>query len=431
MHNRLLICTLALLTGVTFTLPDPADGQLLKRLGRAATNAAQREVENKIARMVSSAVRCVLDDLLCYEKAKAAGEEVIFVDDEGEIITDDEGVPVTDPDEARETAPAPDRPGEGVWANYDFVPGDDILFYDDWSDDRVGDFPRRLEFRSGNWEVVDWEGKRLLRNTGPRASALEIPLPRALPDRFTIEMDVHFPHGNQRLVLGTHAPEGGYQRLEGNYFQIGVAHGSGVLASSSNGVTSTNETPVISERVAPFRVMVDDRYAKVYVGSRRVANVPNAELRRGEALYIENVYMADEENPMYIGAIRIAAGGSDLYDDLSDDGRAITRGILFAVNSDRIRPESTPTLEEIAGVLSDHADLRLRIEGHTDADGEDAYNQDLSERRAAAVKAYLVEHGIDASRLETAGLGEAQPVAGNDSPAGRQQNRRVELVRIE
>jgi len=88
--------------------------------------------------------------------------------------------------------------------------------------------------------------------------------------------------------------------------------------------------------------------------------------------------------------VRIAAGGRDLYDALARDGRVATQGILFAVDSDVIRPESTPRLKAIGDMLTRHKDLRLSIEGHTDADGEDTHNLDLSKRRAAAVKAFPV-----------------------------------------
>ena len=81
-------------------------------------------------------------------------------------------------------------------------------------------------------------------------------------------------------------------------------------------------------------------------------------------------------------------------------------------------------------MLAEHADLKLTIEGHTDNVGNAAANRALSEQRAAAVKAYLVEkHGIDAGRLQTAGFGDAKPAAPNATPEGRQQNRRVELVK--
>lgn len=82
-------------------------------------------------------------------------------------------------------------------------------------------------------------------------------------------------------------------------------------------------------------------------------------------------------------------------------------------------------------MLRDHPELRLAIEGHTDSDGEDGFNQDLSQRRAAAVRTYLASRlGIDGARLESAGFGEARPVGDNKTAEGKQQNRRVELVRL-
>jgi outer membrane protein OmpA-like peptidoglycan-associated protein len=107
-----------------------------------------------------------------------------------------------------------------------------------------------------------------------------------------------------------------------------------------------------------------------------------------------------------------------------------TQGILFDTGSDHIRPESTPTLKEIGQILKDHPELKLRIEGHTDDVGDDAANLSLSEKRANAVRAYLVGHGAEEARLQTKGLGETKPVTPNATPEGRQNNRRVELVKI-
>jgi outer membrane protein OmpA-like peptidoglycan-associated protein len=130
--------------------------------------------------------------------------------------------------------------------------------------------------------------------------------------------------------------------------------------------------------------------------------------------------------------VRVAEGGLPLYDQLARDGRVATQGILFDVNSATLRPESTPTLVEIGSMLVDNGALRLRIEGHTDATGEDDMNLDLSRRRAAAVRDFLLTtYGIDAGRLESAGLGETMPVDDDGTPEGRQNNRRVELVRLD
>jgi outer membrane protein OmpA-like peptidoglycan-associated protein len=181
---------------------------------------------------------------------------------------------------------------------------------------------------------------------------------------------------------------------------------------------------------ATIRLMADGRHIKAYVGETRVANIPQSEIGRARKIWFI-VADATEKNPMYVGAIRVAAGGADLYDKLETEGRATTRGILFDIDSDRIRPESTPTLEEIGTMLKHHADLRLSIEGHTDATGDDAYNLALSERRAQSVRQLLIaQYDIAADRLEAAGHGEAKPVMTNDSAEGRQSNRRVELVRL-
>jgi outer membrane protein OmpA-like peptidoglycan-associated protein len=115
--------------------------------------------------------------------------------------------------------------------------------------------------------------------------------------------------------------------------------------------------------------------------------------------------------------------------DLQDLGRARIYGINFDSDSDVIKDESKPTLDRIAAVLKAKADWKLTIEGHTDSTATPEHNQQLSKRRAEAVKAYLQTAGIDAARLKAVGLGATKPVASNDTGMGRAQNRRVELVK--
>lgn len=116
--------------------------------------------------------------------------------------------------------------------------------------------------------------------------------------------------------------------------------------------------------------------------------------------------------------------------DLEASGRTRVYGINFDTDSDRIRDESGPTLERIVAVLAARPEWRLSIEGHTDATASAEHNRALSERRAAAVKAYLVSAGIDGARLTTKGLGSSRPAASNATAMGRAQNRRVELVKL-
>ncbi len=105
--------------------------------------------------------------------------------------------------------------------------------------------------------------------------------------------------------------------------------------------------------------------------------------------------------------------------------------VNFAVDKAEILPASMPQVEQVSDLLASEPDLRLSIDGHTDASGDAAHNQTLSEARAKAVLAALVARGIEADRLQARGLGQGEPVAGNDTEEGRAKNRRVELVKLQ
>jgi outer membrane protein OmpA-like peptidoglycan-associated protein len=102
--------------------------------------------------------------------------------------------------------------------------------------------------------------------------------------------------------------------------------------------------------------------------------------------------------------------------------------VLFDSAMYSLRPAAREKLAKVAGVISGHPGLTLEVEGHTDSVGSDTYNQRLSEQRGAAVRDYLTGQGMSPGSITSIGLGEGQPVASNDTAAGRQQNRRVELV---
>jgi outer membrane protein OmpA-like peptidoglycan-associated protein len=119
----------------------------------------------------------------------------------------------------------------------------------------------------------------------------------------------------------------------------------------------------------------------------------------------------------------------DLQGKKTDRGVVVTLGdVLFDTGKATLKPGAYTTIDRLATVLKQDANRKVLIEGHTDNVGTDEYNQGLSERRAASVQAALFERGVEASQISTVGKGETAPVAGNDNPAGRQQNRRVELV---
>jgi outer membrane protein OmpA-like peptidoglycan-associated protein len=315
------------------------------------------------------------------------------------------------------TAVAPARPGAGAWANYDFVPGETVLFADDFSKDVVGDFPRRLEFKSGALEIVESEGTRWLRAMAD--SRWYVPLPDVRPERFTMEFDYYIHSGEVWIYFGED------ENIVLSFSNVG---GAG-LSNSKAGVTARYSPPGSTDPgIRRARIMVDGSYAKVYLDDKRVLNVPNAGLERANR--IQFYTDGDPTNPSLFGNFRLGAGGRKLYDAIAAEGRVATQGIYFDTGSERIRPESTPTLKEIGAMLTDHPELKLTIEGHTDNVGSAESNQALSEKRAAAVRQFLIDsYQVDGARLQARGLGQTRPAGSNDTPEGRQNNRRVELVK--
>ena len=423
MYSVVLATVLATADVVSAQIPG-AD-----RIRRTASDAVEREILNEVDDLATNATRCVFDNLDCIRTANEAGEPVVLTDEEGTLLTDEEGNLITDPDQLPEEEPA-----EPV-SDFEFEPGERLLFASDFTVDNLGDFPRGLEFIQGNMQVVEWQGQRWLQ-ADSKESRFAVELPETLPEQFTIEFEMYDASnstGSRGIGLATKEPPNfGWawgQYYEGHYFMAGHYQGSGVWAKEGGKVSvMADDRP--SEGLVPIRIMVDDAHVKMFIDRTRVANVPTAQIARTEKLYFFLEPRAPD-NRVFIGNIRVAAGGRDLYDALEADGRVAIRNILFDTGKADIRPESDDVLAQIGTMLSEHPELSLMIEGHTDDEGEFDMNMTLSGDRAAAVKTYLVEHyGIEADRLRTMGLGPTQPVDTNDTDAGRQQNRRVELVKI-
>lgn len=114
----------------------------------------------------------------------------------------------------------------------------------------------------------------------------------------------------------------------------------------------------------------------------------------------------------------------------AESARIVLRGVNFKTDSDELTPESLAILDGVSQTLAAHPDIRVVVAGHTDSDGEAAYNKDLSQRRAQAVVEYLAGQGVERNNMIAKGYGEEQPIADNDSAEGKAQNRRVELNRL-
>ncbi len=394
--------------------PAPAPTQV-GQVVRRAQDRVERKVNQKVNQAVDGAVDCALGDKKCVEDAKKDGKPVVITNAKGGVITDAGGNPITDQDAAAAAAAAP---GTGVWRNYDFVRGDSIWVATDWDAERVGRFPAsQLEFVSGNMEIVDRNGQKLLE--AKSASVARLKLPGKLPEQFTVEFNLEIGAPHIATAFFTDATDMAVSRFPGDYLYLYSSPG----IYRKGATVSSTQTRALVKTLMPVRLQVDGQYAILYVGSDRVAMLPNASLPRGDVL--EFRLNGNQGFPAYLSDVVVAVGLDPLYDRLMADGAVTSYGFLFDVDSDRLRPESTPKLEELRKMLADHGDLKVTIEGHTDATGDDAHNQELSERRAKSVVDYLTSHGIQTSRVSAVGKGETTPVGDNATPVGRQQNRRV------
>ena len=312
-----------------------------------------------------------------------------------------------------------------AWSKYDFVPGDELIFYDDLQEEENGEFPSRWDLQSGNVEVAVYGGQKVINFATDQKSGI-IPLMKQkgdyLPEQFTIEFDAYFSEFcttyNVRLfdAVNQKPPKYiPYVRVRAD--NVGV-----------EGFGSTN----LSRGDYPYwehiAISFNTRALKVYFGKQRVMNIPNL---RAEPMGVTiESRQCHRGKQALIKNIRIAKGSKKLYDRIMTDGKFVTRGILFDVNKATFKPESMGVINEVANMMKAHGDLNLSIEGHTDSDGEKGFNQTLSEKRAAAVKDALAEAGVDPSRLKTKGFGESKPVSDNTTPEGKANNRRVEFVKM-
>jgi outer membrane protein OmpA-like peptidoglycan-associated protein len=276
-------------------------------------------------------------------------------------------------------------------------------------------------------EVVSVQGRKMLRASSD--GVFQIQLPERLPERFTVQFDVEkSSDANASLYFTTFhrdddtRPFWGYQ---GDYLNVGSWRGSGLWSEGDPKSVKTFERDVL----LPVEITVDGEHVKMYVGRNRVANVPRADLGRHNAITF-SISSRDPDRLFYIGNIRVAAGGNDLYSQLQSEGSLTLGGVEFETASATLRSASTQTLEGVAQMLQQHPDVRLRVEGHTDNTGSASGNERLSQQRAEAVRDFLVGRGVAASRLVPIGLGQAQPIADNGTETGRQRNRRVVLVQL-
>lgn len=328
------------------------------------------------------------------------------------------------------------------YSKYDFIPGAKVIFYDDFKETAVGDFPPAWNTNaSGEVVTTNLYPGNWFKMTGEGCIAIDEGI--KLPDNYTIEYDVIASpkeEGENSFEFGFYLysaddpkdfNEGG--AVPGNKGGIKMTFGSRATYSAydESGYTISGEKEdAVMESGKKYRLSfwVQKTRLRVYFNQVKIFDLPKV-FKVGFQCNQMRFELWDSAIPM-INNFRIAAGMPDTRNKLLTEGKLVTYGIYFDVNKDVVKPESYGTLKEIAAILNEVPDVKVKIVGHTDSDGVDAANLDLSKRRAASVKAELAKSfGVNADRLVTDGMGETQPVAPNNTSVNKSLNRRVEFIK--
>lgn len=316
-----------------------------------------------------------------------------------------------------------------TWSKYDFVPGDVVIFEDAPSpEEENGEFPSRWDLYKGNVEIAEFDGETVIYSmeTSEFIPYLKDSNKDYLPEVFTLEFDCYFEPdvSNQRYYVYLNDRKNQSRNL---HDRIWIYYGKvkfDNVDKSYPGVKRSNKT---TEGVwRHISIAYTKGKLKVYLDDTRLVNIPRFE---GNPTGITLGTTSDGDN-RFIKNIRLAEGGVKYYDRVLQDGKIIVNGIRFDVNKSVIKPESMGAINEIYEIMDKYPDLKFSVEGHTDSDGDDDFNLDLSTRRAQAVVDQLIEMGISNDRLKSKGWGETMPVDNNSTAEGKANNRRVEFVKI-
>lgn len=433
--NKLFYClSFALLMGTS------GEAQFFKKLAKKAEKAAERTVERRVEKETSKKTDQALDSIL----EPGSGGKQSPGNPQGN------GNPGGNIDEnGTSTEPVTSGPKTiEVYSKFDYVPGDKPIFYDDFNDDFMGDFPSKWN-TNGSGEVVT-VGTLPGKWYSVANRSLTVPnLGKALPEDYTIEFDVKATNlttnTSSSAVLEIYLSETPSLTTNENkvyailgfcqYVPVGVrVHNffTGDPASISNNLQQDFRD--IYTDVVHVSIAVNKNRYRLWLNQTKVVDLPqfivNSELINYLKFHVKGFDKQKNQEQLLISNLKIAEGGVDLRRKLMSEGKISTNGILFNSGSADILPQSMGIIRQISQVLTQDSSIKLNIVGHTDSDGSDESNLSLSKNRAEAVKKALVSvYGVSADRLSSEGKGEGEPVADNNSAQGKAQNRRVEFIK--
>lgn len=413
---------------------------LLPLLSQAQFGNLLNKAKNKVNQRVDQKVDKAMDNTL----DKAEGKNTATGEDAKQVSHTE-----TEPQKGTTLA---------AFSRYDFVPGEKIIYTEDFSQDAIGELPLNWN-TGGKAEVVTlntFGGKwlKLYQNAVYLTANKD-----TFTKNFTIEFDLIlqlkpngwlYPHMSFGFLSTSDQPTNDNQFLrEWDRFAAvetelmlgeGGATRTQVKSYDENKKTFYSEAQSLStleayyHKITHVSMQVQDKRFRVWFNGEKKFDLPMA-VPQGHPynqlfFHLTSSNYKDDMLSFFIGNIKVATGKPDTRYKLIEEGKFSTTGILFDNGSSVIKPESYGVLKEIGSALKEHNTFKVLVTGHTSADGDDAANMELSKQRAAAVKDYLVkEYSIEAARIETTGKGETKPIADNKTKEGKAQNRRVEFVK--
>jgi outer membrane protein OmpA-like peptidoglycan-associated protein len=434
--NKFLVAVVAL---VTLSTLDVGAQSFLNRLGKRV----QQRAEESVIRKAEEATDKAIDKATDADTYKGDGS-----DSQQQVQQTDAQATAPAPVTQASAAQAPQTPQQAqmAWNKFDFVSGDEIMFDDNLAGEKLGEFPSMWDLKSGSAEVANINGENAIYITQGTLIMPYMEEKDYLPDVFTIEFDVFVPRGRKEQTDALGAPEIGLNSRYNidlldasgdNVFQLNWYNGyDDNLTRPTNVGWEWKSAGENNHGNLEYKFKYNDfnrvsisfnkRALKVYLNETRIVNIPRCDTPSRFQIY---AYQGDQEY-RFIKDVRIAKGAVPLYDRMMSDGKFITYGITFDVGKSTIKPESMGEINRIVQLMNENPDLKFSVEGHTDSTGNAASNQTLSDARSAAVVAKLVELGIAADRLTSAGKGQNSPIADNSTDEGRAKNRRVEFVKL-
>jgi len=329
-------------------------------------------------------------------------------------------------------------PTFSAYQNYDFIPGEQIIFEDDFSDDQDGEFPTHWKLLKGQAVINKVDSKPSLLLSEHNGEVMpRMKTDSYLPDSFTFEFDFIYKKYPDPGYLTNHFSDA--LNIEFYYKDP-----KGVQSNPAYRVTLGREDVKIDnlEKSYPGDLLngFDEKWhhaaivckngqMKVYVDQYRICVNPNIDNKPLRLSFDDLGFSTN--NPIIFTNLKLASGGGmNMIGKKFTDAKIVTHGINFDVNKAVIKPESMGTLNGIVKIMQDNPEIKFEIGGYTDSDGGDDANMKLSQVRADAVRSQLITMGIDAGRLTAKGYGSTKPISDNTTIEGKANNRRVEFVKL-